>query len=204
MIDPNELSLADLTAEIEKMAKRANQRLVELSRHAGYLMPLYPNKPEEGDYWISPPTDNIYIRRELKLAGTPDRTKFSRTKPKTIPEARKRYAALERFLSGATTVNRIKDIEKRRRRTFRQNHPEFKGVRIDYVKMYDILNMVKDDGYDSQQALDIYKWWSTFDHGKHFDSPIEAYQQVKDSGMPALTYQQYLNMNMEGLKDEVL
>ena len=49
MIDPNELSLADLTAEIEKMAKRANQRLVELARHAGYLMPLYPNKPEEGD-----------------------------------------------------------------------------------------------------------------------------------------------------------
>ena len=197
MIDPNELSLADLTAEIEKMAKRANQRLVELSRHAGRIMPLYPNKPEEGTYYIGDPLQNVMIKRELMVAGAPDRTKFSRAKPATIPEARRRYAALERFLSGATTVTRIKDIEKRRRRTFRKNFPELKGLKIDYPEMYDLLNMVKDDGYDSQQAIDIYNWWATFDKGKKFDSPTEAYQQVKGGGMPALTYQQFLNQNPE-------
>lgn len=156
----NSMGLDELNAQIEIMAKRANARIAYLESAAAKGGILYDKKTRER-LEVKPVT--AYVYKQITRAGASKKSgvRFSREKAATVQEAKKRVMILKETLDAPSTrAKGITDAEKKRRQTFRDRFGLITSGHKTFNALYDLLNLAREEGFDSEQAIAIYDDWT--------------------------------------------
>lgn len=149
--------LAELNAKIEILAKRANTRISRLKKYSSKDDDIYARSLfyMQKQAFIGLPSGSNLIN-----AGSKTASRFSRSKAKSIKEAKLRLSALQNVDKAETVTKKgISNVVKKRRKALSKLlfNDEKRLSQKEYEELADLFDDMPDKNFDSDSVIDVFK-----------------------------------------------